>query len=96
MVKQMGKVNYKVDMLDKKKRHRTFHLNMLRKWHAPFATAYFAVEGCGEQQPEDEVPICSENEDTHGLYITGHQVDANQRCQLQEILGTFKFGGNLG
>ena len=35
VVKQMGKVTYMVDMADKRKRRRIFHINLLRKWHEP-------------------------------------------------------------
>ena len=32
VVQRKGRVNYKVDMHDKKKRYRMLHINMLRKW----------------------------------------------------------------
>ena len=33
VVKKVGKVNYQIDMHDRHKRKRIFHVNMLRKWH---------------------------------------------------------------
>ena len=33
IVRQVGAVNYEVDMSDKRKRYRTFHINMLKEWH---------------------------------------------------------------
>ena len=33
-----GPVDYKVDMKGKWKRHRVFHVNMLRAWHSPTGT----------------------------------------------------------
>ena len=38
---QVGKVNYLVDMHDRKKRKRIFHVNMLRPWYVPKETGYF-------------------------------------------------------
>ncbi len=43
IVQPTGSVNYKVDMHDKRKRYRTFHINMHRKWHSS-ATACFVDE----------------------------------------------------
>ena len=42
IVKRVGKVNYMVDMADRRKRRRIFHVNMLRKWNVPTSTNYFA------------------------------------------------------
>ena len=33
ILRRTGAVNYLVDMHDKLKRKRIFHVNMLRKWH---------------------------------------------------------------
>ena len=33
VVRKIGDANYVVDMKDKEKRHRTFHVNMLKRWH---------------------------------------------------------------
>ena len=33
IIKKVSKVNYKIDMHDRRKRKRIFHVNMLRKWH---------------------------------------------------------------
>ena len=54
LVKAMGRVNYKADMRDRKKRYRIFHINMLRKWHVPTSTGYLAQESAEEF--EDDVP----------------------------------------
>ena len=35
IVKRVGKVNYMVDMVDRRKRQRIFHVNMLCKWNVP-------------------------------------------------------------
>ena len=33
IVKKVRKLNYQIDMHDKRKRKRIFHVNMLRKWY---------------------------------------------------------------
>ena len=35
-------VNYEVNMFDKRKKRRVFHVNMLRQWHTPTATSFMA------------------------------------------------------
>ena len=35
IVRKFGEANYVVDMKDKGKRYRTFHINMLKRWHEP-------------------------------------------------------------
>ena len=42
-MKKVGRVNYEVNMSDKKKRKRVFHVNLLRKWHTPMG-AFVALE----------------------------------------------------
>ena len=44
VLKRVGRVNYQVDMHDRRKRKRIFHVNMLRSWHAPPATGYYSEE----------------------------------------------------
>ena len=41
---QIGKVNYLVSMPDRRKRRRTFHINMLCKWNEPASHNYFVEE----------------------------------------------------
>ena len=50
----VGKVNYKVDMKDQKKRHRVFHINMLQKLHVPTNIVYLAQESA--EDAKDNMP----------------------------------------
>ena len=43
MVRKVERVNYEIDMSDKKKRKQMLHINLLRKWHEP-SEAYVALE----------------------------------------------------
>ena len=36
-------------MANRRKRQRVFHVNMLRKWYAPPATAYWVEEGAQDE-----------------------------------------------
>ena len=47
VTKRLGTVNYEIDMKDKGKRFRVFHINLLRKWHMPVEAA------CSATQTED-------------------------------------------
>jgi hypothetical protein len=54
IVRKQGEANYIVDMADKRKRHRTFHVNMLREWYDSKPLALFTTED-DEQEPGDVV-----------------------------------------
>ena len=54
IVERRGEANYVVDMEDKSKRLRTFHVNMLREWYESRPLALFSPE-CDDQEPDDVV-----------------------------------------
>ena len=84
IVKRIGKVNYLIDMHDRRKRQRVFHVNMLRKWHVSPTVSLWAEE-LSESDPEDDVPIWNEGraEDTPKI---GDQLNLEQQSELQELL----------
>ena len=47
VVRKVGKVNYEVNMADKRKRKRILHINLLQKWYTPRDVSYLA-EGDGD------------------------------------------------
>ena len=47
----MGQVNYEVDMHDRQKRNRVFHVHMLKRFYPPEATGYWVEEKCVEDMP---------------------------------------------
>ena len=53
VLRRIGKVDYVIDMHDRRKRHRTFHVNMLRKWHEPAVSAFTAMEEVADE-PDGE------------------------------------------
>ena len=54
VVQKNGEANYVVDMDDKRKRLRTFHVNMLREWHESKPLALFASDSDG-RDPDDVI-----------------------------------------
>ena len=87
VVKRVGKVNYQVDMFDRRKRHRTFHVNMLRKWHSPTDTAYTAEKTTEEET--DEVPAWRYDKGDPNAYHVGEQLESQQRSELDSLLEDF-------
>lgn len=64
VVRRVGRVVYKVDMKDRRRRKRIFHVNMLRECIAPTASFFTAEEGIKEddgdviyERTRDEPPI---------------------------------------
>ena len=81
----MGRVNYKADMRDRKKRYRIFHVNMLRKWHVPTSTGYQAQESAEES--EDDVPTW--DDDREGVPTVGETLSETQKKELTDLFGEF-------
>ena len=44
IVKQIGEVNYLVNLHNQRKKPKVYHVNMLRKWQAPSTTGYWSEE----------------------------------------------------
>ena len=85
VVKAMGRVNYKVDMRDWKKRHRIFHVNMLWRWYVPTSTGYLAQESAEES--EDDVPTW--DDDREGVPTVGETLSETQKEELTDLFGEF-------
>ena len=49
VLKQVRRVNYQIDMHDRKKRKRIFHVNMLRPWHTPQEDTAYCSNDVGEE-----------------------------------------------
>ena len=72
-------LTYQIDMFDTRKRCRIFHVNMLRKWHTPNATSFFAEDDDAMDMENEEVvmwrgdevenqPVVSKELDTEVYY----------------------------
>ena len=73
-------------MHDKWKRKWVFHVNMLRKWHIPTSTGYFAKDA-EQQESEDEVPTWDDG--GSGELRVGEQLDGAQWEELEALLAEF-------
>ena len=82
----MGKVTYLIDMQDKKKRKRIFHVNMLKDYHVREGDgdqgSYFS-----EEYQEDELEIPSwRGGESEKIVRMGEELDSKQRAELTELL----------
>ena len=55
VVRKVGKVNYEIDMPNKRKRRKVFHVNMFKKWYPPEATCFWTVEEVSESDEEESI-----------------------------------------
>ena len=85
---RIGSVNYLVDMHDTRKRERTFHVNMLKKWNTPTYGNYWA-EADGEDWTEEEEEIPGWRGGGEGDSNVGNRLYEAQRGQLEELLTEF-------
>ncbi|KAL5516790.1 hypothetical protein EMCRGX_G002203 [Ephydatia muelleri] len=85
---QIGSVNYLVDMHDTRKRERTFHVNMLKKWNTQTYGNYWA-EADGEDWTEEEEEIPEWRGGGEGDSKVRDQLSEAQRGQLEELLTEF-------
>ena len=86
----MGKVDYVIDMHDRRKRHRTFHVNMLRKWHEPAASIFTAMEDVTDGLDGEDVPVWNGEASTAASNpVFGDQLTSEQQQELQGLLEEF-------
>ena len=89
ILQKIGAVNYVVDMHGTRKRERTFHINMLKRWNTAKDRAYFAAEGGMEEEAEEEdIPEWRGGE--VGESRMGKQLTVAQLEQLQGLLHEFQ------
>ena len=81
---KVGKVNYCVEMHDRRKKLRLFHVNMLKQWHAP-AAAYWTAIDSPDFDDNDDVPVWKNNPNDTKLTF-GQQLSQTQREDLQHLL----------
>ena len=88
IVRRIGAVNYEVDMVGRRKRHRIFHVNMLRKWYVPTATSYLSEE-VGDGADDDVVLWREDNPDDDKTPTINDKLSPTQKRELQEVLEEF-------
>ena len=97
VVKQVGKVNYLIDMHDRRKRKRVFHINMLREFlsnSSAACTSYWS--GNLDVDEDDEIPVWNgsradngaEDSPQFGPHLTKAQRDEMDAllCELSAVM----------
>ena len=88
VLKRVGKVDYLVDMHDRRKRKKVLHVNLLRKWHEAQPRSYFSEEIEGDNQ--EDVPVWKEKEEGETLWPKmGEQLTPLQQEDLRTLMGDF-------
>ena len=88
MVSRVGPVNYKIDMIGRRRRRRVFHVNMLRAWHAPATTDYLLEE---VMSTEDKIKIVLWKDDADNTEspIINSGLHASHKQELEGVLAEF-------
>ena len=89
VVKRLGKVSYLVDMHDKRKRRRVFHVNMLKEFQIrkPLESSFLV-----EAEPADDIDeadVLLWDDSPEGKPTIGGQLRDSQKQQLQKVLKEF-------
>ena len=85
VMEQVGSVNYRVHMYNRRKKNRVFHINMLRKW-PPIVSAFLASE-TEEDDTNDDIPQW--NDTGGGEARIGSQLTPEQMQELRELLEVY-------
>lgn len=89
ILQKTGSVSYVVDMRGTRKRERTFHVNMLKKWNTATENVHFAAEREeGEETEEEDIPEWRGG--GGGEPKMGVQLSDSQKVQLRELLDEFR------
>ena len=83
VLRKLGAVTYEVDMFDRAKRKRVFHINILRKWHPPTVTNLW-IEGDPDATQEDMV-LWREDGGATATTIS-EDLNKDQHQQLRQLL----------
>ena len=87
VVKKVGKTSYQVDMHDRRKRRRTFHVNMLRQFHLP-KPVFFADEVESEEDVEEDIQHWGSDPKSQPTY--GSSLTEQQRADLDSLMLEFQ------
>ena len=88
VVKQVGKVDYRLELPGRRRCSSLFHVNMLRKWHVPTAVASTFMAEESEEEDDDDVITWDEGSDGD-TPVVGEKLDAEQKGDLEILLEDF-------
>ena len=83
----MGKVNYLVELHDRQKQKRIYHINLLKKWETPITDCYAAEESA--EGEEEDIPDWRPQQGSDKPNI-GQQLTEQQREEMEELISEFQ------
>ena len=91
VLERHGQVDYVIDMHGRKKRHQTFHINMLKKWHGFVESALWAedVESSEYESRSGPEEVLLLKDDSIQKPVIGNQLSEEQKSELQALLDEF-------
>ena len=89
VLERRGQVDYVIDMHDRKKRHWTFHINMLKKWHGFVESALWAEEVESSESESGPEEVLLWKDDSIQKPLIGNQLSEEQKSELQALLDEF-------
>ena len=97
VLRKTGRVNYEIDMKDKRKRKKIFHVTMLKKWYPPEDTSFWTAEEV-ESEPEEEELLPNWRGESGTVPDISTELTEQQKLQLTELLADFKtvMSGKVG
>ena len=87
VVKRMGEVDYQIEMHDRRKKLRVFHVNMLRRWYTSVSTSLMAEEI--DDEFEGEIPFWRENSGKNTPRF-GAQLEPQQEAEVKQLLAEYE------
>ena len=81
IVRRVSRVNYEVEMTDRRKKKCIFHINMLRQWHPPCALSLLADEISGEADgaTDEDVILWDPRTETAGTPMINEDLTTDQQ-----------------
>ena len=85
VVRQVNKVNYCIRMHDKRKKLKTFHINLLKEWNAPVQAVNLMEEQ--QVQDEEEIPVWEADASSTVQQVKfGNQLQPTEKEKLEKVL----------
>ena len=85
VTRKVGTVDYEVDMHDKRKRKRIFHINMLKPWYTPEGVTY-AMMATNDKEEYGGDDILQPFDDNEGKPLVNEELPVHQQEQMRNLL----------
>ena len=81
--------SYEVKMIDKRRKKRIFHINMLRPWTERVEPPEVVLLAAEDSTHEDELTVEWRNENACAPLISAPDLPNSHRCELTQLLAQF-------